>query len=177
MAFVVFLRGINVGGHRRFRPSRLAEELAAYDIVNIGAAGTLVVRGSVARARFLAELRQRLQFNAEIAICEGRDLLRLERENPFGAEPSRPGMVQFVSILAKPARSKPQLPLHIPDDAEWFVRIVGSRQRLVFGIYRRHMKTIGSLGHIDRIFGSPAITRSWSTVLTVLAILKNGAAR
>ena len=44
MALIVFLRGINVGGHRTFRPSMLARDLAAYDAVNVGAAGTLVVR-------------------------------------------------------------------------------------------------------------------------------------
>jgi len=38
MALVVFLRGINVGGHRTFRPSLLAKELAKFDIVNIGRA-------------------------------------------------------------------------------------------------------------------------------------------
>ena len=44
MALVVFLRGVNVGGHRTFRPSVLARELGDYDVVNVGAAGTFVVR-------------------------------------------------------------------------------------------------------------------------------------
>jgi hypothetical protein len=43
MALIVFFRGINVGGHRAFRPSVLAKELGIYDAVNVGAAGTLVV--------------------------------------------------------------------------------------------------------------------------------------
>jgi len=44
MALVVFLRGVNVGGHRTFRPSLLANELSDFDVVNVGAAGTFVVR-------------------------------------------------------------------------------------------------------------------------------------
>src|SRR5437879_10042074 len=44
MALIVFFRGINVGGHRAFRPSVLAKELGIYDAVNVGAAGTLVIR-------------------------------------------------------------------------------------------------------------------------------------
>ena len=40
---VVLLKGVNVGGHRTFRPSVLAKALRRYDVVNIGAAGTLVV--------------------------------------------------------------------------------------------------------------------------------------
>jgi hypothetical protein len=34
------------------------------------------------------------------------------------------------------------------------------------------MKTIGHLGQIDELFGAPATTRSWNTILTVLRILK-----
>ena len=172
MALVVFLRGINVGGHRRFRPSILARELRAYDVVNVGAAGTLVVRKPGSRARFLAELRRKLPFAAEIAICDGKDLLRLAMENPFAAVPSRPDAVRFLSILSKASRSKPSPPITIPEGEEWFVRVLGSRSRLVFGVYRRHMKTIGYLGRIDHLFGAPATTRSWSTILTVLRILR-----
>ena len=41
---VVLLRGVNVGGHRTFRPARLAEQLRHLGAVNIGAAGTFVIR-------------------------------------------------------------------------------------------------------------------------------------
>lgn len=84
MALVVFLRGVNVGGHRTFRPSILARELSGYDVVNVGAAGTFVVRKPVSRAKFRAALARKLPFEAHIVLCEGRDLLRLETENPFG---------------------------------------------------------------------------------------------
>lgn len=70
MALVVFFRGINVGGHRSFRPSILATELCAYDVVNVGAAGTLVVRKPGSRAKFLAELRRKLPFEVEVAFCD-----------------------------------------------------------------------------------------------------------
>jgi hypothetical protein len=35
------------------------------------------------------------------------------------------------------------------------------------------MRTIGYLGRIDELFGVPATTRSWSTMLSVLRILKD----
>ena len=53
------------------------------------------------------------------------------------------------------------------------MRIIGSKNRLVYGVYRRHMKTIGCLSQIDRLFGAPATTRSWTTILSVLRILKS----
>ena len=53
------------------------------------------------------------------------------------------------------------------------MRIIGSKNRLVYGVYRRRMKTIGYLGQIDRLFGAAATTRSWNTILSVLRILKS----
>ena len=173
MALIVFLRGVNVGGRRTFRPSMLARDLAAYDVVNVGAAGTLVARKPGSRIKFLAELRRRLPFEAEVALCDARDLIQLEMENPFGAEPSRTDVVRFVSILSKVSRGAVCLPIALPPGEEWFVRIIGSRNRLLFGVYRRHMRTIGYLGQIDELFGAPATTRSWSTMLSVLRILKD----
>lgn len=172
MAIVVFLRGVNVGGHRRFRPSILARELSEFEVVNVGAAGTFVVRRPGSRAKFRSELLERLPFEAEIVFCDGRDLVRLEMENPFATKPARPDVVRFVSILSKPGRAKPSLPFTLPPDGDWLLRVIASKNRFVFGEYRRHMKTIGYLGQIDKLFGVPATTRNWNTILSIVRILK-----
>src|ERR1700729_3702901 len=101
MALIVFFRGINVGGHRAFRPSVLAKELGIYDTVNVGAAGTLVIRKPGLRVKVLAELRRKLPFEATIACCDSNDLIRLERDNPFGTDPPGADVVPFVSILSE----------------------------------------------------------------------------
>jgi len=172
MALVVFLRGVNVGGHRRFRPSVLAKQLSDFNAVNVGAAGTLVVRRPGSRAKLRAELVRKLPFQTEAALCDGRDLLHLEQEHPFGIEQTRPDMVRFVSILSKAGRCTAPTPFTLPPDGKWFVRIIAWKKRFVCGVYRRHMKTIGYLGQIDKLFGVPATTRNWNTILAVVRILK-----
>jgi len=172
MALVVFLRGVNVGGHRTFRPSVLPRELSDYDVVNVGAAGTFVVREPGSRAKFRAALLLKLPFEAEVVMCEGRDLMRLEMENPFGPEPCPSDVVRFVSILSKVGGVRASLPVAFPSDAEWLVRVIASQGQFVFGMYRRHMKTIGYLGQIDKLYGVPATTRSWNTIVAILRILK-----
>ena len=94
--------------------------------MNVGAEGTLVVFRPGSRARFLAELRQKLRFEAIVASCEGNDLTLLEMDNPFGTDPSGADIVRFVSILSQAARHKVSLPVVLPQDGEWFVRIIGS---------------------------------------------------
>jgi uncharacterized protein (DUF1697 family) len=173
MALVVFIRGINVGGHRTFRPSVLARELSDYGVVNVGAAGTFVVHKPGSRAIFRAGLLDKLPFKAEVVLCDGRDLIRLEMDNPFAAEPSRPDIVRFVSIMSRAGGLRATLPISFPADGEWFVRVIGRNGQFVFGVYRRHMKTIGYLGRIDKLFGVPATTRNWNTILAVVRILKN----
>jgi uncharacterized protein (DUF1697 family) len=181
MALIAFLRGVNVGGHRTFRPSILARELSDYDVVNVGAAGTFVVRNPGSRAKFRAELLRRLPFEAEVVLCDGRGLIRLEMENPFGTAPPRPDIVRFVSILTKPGRTRASLPITLPPGEEWLLRVIASKGRFVIGEYRRHMKTIGYLGQIDKLFGAPATTRNWNTIMAIVRILKGprtrGAAR
>ena len=172
MALVVLLRGVNVGGHRRFRPSVLAEELRKYDVVSMGATGTFVVRRPGATAEFRAELVRRLPQNATLAICGGREFLDWAVQNPFRAAPTAHDVVRFVSVLVKAAPARPSLPINIPSEGEWLVRVIGVTGRFVFGEYRRHMRTIGCLGQIDKIFGVKATTRSWTTMMKIAEILK-----
>ena len=173
MALVVFLRGVNVGGHRTFRPSIVARELSAYDVVNVGAAGTFVVRKPGSREKFRTALLRKLPFEAEIVLCDGRDLMRLEMENPFGTKSSPPDVVRFVSILSKAGGVRASLPVTFPSDGEWLVQVMASKGQFVFGMYRRHMKTIGYLGQIDKLYGVPATTRNWNTIIANMRILKS----
>jgi uncharacterized protein (DUF1697 family) len=173
MALVVFLRGVNVGGHRTFRPSIVAKALRAFDVVNVGAAGTFVVRKPRSRATFRAALLRKLPFATHVMLCDGRDLLRFETEHPFGPEASRPEVVRFVSILSKAGRAPGPIPISFPPGRGWLVRVIAWQRRFVFGVYRRHMKTIGYLGRLDQLFGVPATTRNWNTILAIVRILKD----
>jgi hypothetical protein len=105
-------------------------------------------------------------------LCDSRDLIRLEMENPFGTEPSRSDVVRFVSILSKAGRVRPAIPITYPPRGEWLLRVIASKNRFVFGEYRRHMKAISYLGQIDKLFGVPATTRNWNTIIAIVRILK-----
>src|SRR5215469_13690670 len=155
MTLVAFLRGANVGGHRTFRPSVLAREMSDYDVINVGAAGTFVVRKPGSAAKFRSALLRKLPFVAEVMLCDARDLIRLEAHNPFPAD-SPSDVVRFVSILSKAGSVLVPLPVTFPSDGAWLVRVIASRGQFVFGMYRRHMKTIGYLGQVDKLYGVPA---------------------
>jgi uncharacterized protein (DUF1697 family) len=170
-ALVVLLRGVNVGGHRTFRPTTLAEQLKHLDAVNIGAAGTFVIRRPVTRAQLRAEFAGRLPFSAEIMICPGREIVRVMSQNHFADQPLRPDIVRFVSVLSRRPHSEPSTPVSFPSSGEWLLKILARDNRFVFGVYRRHMKVISYLGKLDRLFGVPVTTRNWNTITAIARVL------
>jgi uncharacterized protein (DUF1697 family) len=175
VALVVFLRGVNVGGHRTFRPTTLAEQLRHLGAVNIGAAGTFVLRRPGTRTLLRAELARRLPFETEIMICQGREIVRLMSQNHFADQPVQPDIVRFVSVLSKRPRSAPATPMRFPSSGKWLLKILARDYRFVFGVYRRHMKVISYLGTFDRLFGVPVTTRNWSTITAIAKVLNSGA--
>jgi uncharacterized protein (DUF1697 family) len=171
VALVVLLRGVNVGGHKTFRPKTLAGQLKHLDAVNIGAAGTFVIRKPITQKQLRAELTRRLPFDAEIIICKGRDISGLMERNPFKGRAARRDIVRFVSVLSKRPRATPSLPLSLPSGGKWLLKILAREDRFVIGQYRRRMKAVGYLGKIDELFGVPVTTRNWNTVTAIAEVL------
>jgi uncharacterized protein (DUF1697 family) len=173
MALVVFLRGVNVGGHRTFRPTKLADALTHLGAVNIGAAGTLVIRQSMTQAKARAEVAAVLPFVTEIVICPARDIANLLSKDPFAGQSMQPDVVRFVSVLSQRPRLAPAIPMQLPTSGRWLMKILARRNRFVIGMYRRHMKVIGYLGALDRHFGVPLTTRNWNTIAAIGKVLQN----
>ena len=167
MALVVFLRGVNVGGYRTFRPSQLASQLKHLEAVNIGAAGTLVIRKRISPSQLRAELARRLPFETEIVICNGRDVARLVSRDVFAGQPETKDIIWFVSVLARRPRAAPPLPLTLPSRGTWLLKVLARQDRFVIGLYRRQMKAIGYLGSLDKLFGVPVTTRNWNTMTAI----------
>lgn len=171
MALVVFLRGVNVGGHRTFRPTKLAVALKHLGAINIGAPGTLVIRHPMTQAQARAEVARILPFVAEIVVCQGREIVNLLSKDPFQGQSVRPNVVRFVSVLSQRPRLAPSTPMQFPSSGQWLMKILARRNRFVIGMYRRHMKVIGYLGALDRLYGVSVTTRNWNTIATIARVL------
>ncbi len=175
MALVVFLRGVNVGGHKAFQPSTLAKELAGFDAVNVGAAGTFVIRKAVSQKALRAELVRRLPFEAEFMICPGRELTDLACRDSFPAQPSGEDVVRFVSVLAGRPRTLPDLPFSRPADDTWQVKVVAVTGRYALSLQRRLGQRIVYPNEVvEKNLGVSATTRNWNTLSTICDILNGG---
>jgi uncharacterized protein (DUF1697 family) len=171
MASVVFLRAVNVGGANLCRPALIAQQLARFGVVNIGAVGTFVVRENVSESALRAAFAQKLPFKCEIMICPARDIGKLTASDPFARQPSGSAITHFVSVATKPLRLPFPLPLSLPSDDDWLLKIIAIQGRFVLGLYRRQMKAVGYLGKIEKRLGVAVTTRNWNTIQKIAQIL------
>jgi len=170
---VVFLRAVNVGTANRCRPAEIAKQLARFDVVNIGAVGTFVVRKEVSESALRTAFARQLPFKCDIMICPGGDLLKLAAKDPFAGYPVDPKITRFVNVLHKTLPKSAQVPLSFPSEENWLAKVIAIQGRFVLGIYRRDIKAIGYLGKIEKQFGVPATNRNWNTIEKIVQVLKN----
>jgi len=172
MRRVVFLRAVNVGGANLCRPALLAKQLSKFGVINIGAVGTFVVRENVSESALRAAIAKKLPFKCEIMICPARDIMKLASKDPFAGQPSGENITRFVNVLAKRLPSPPSLPLCLPADDDWLLKIIAIENRFVFGLYRREMKAISYLGKVEKLLGVPATNRNWNIIEKIAKILE-----
>jgi uncharacterized protein (DUF1697 family) len=170
MASVVFFRAVNVGGHQRFQPGKLARELECFGVVNIGASGTFVVRESISQAKLRTEILRRLPFQPELMICPAGEVLALARGEWLREALPGKGEGRFVSVMQKAPRKLPPLPIEQPPGSGWEVRVVVVVGRFALSI-RRIGKTYSN-AVVEKHLGIPATSRNWSTIETVCDVLE-----
>jgi uncharacterized protein (DUF1697 family) len=149
----------------------LAGALTHLGAVNIGAAGTIIIRRRISQAQARVEIARKLPFVAEIVICQGRDIEKLVSKDPFAGQSVQRDVVRFVSVLSQRPRLAPSTPLKFPSSGRWLLKILARQDRFVIGMYRRHMKVIGYLGALDRLYGVPVTTRNWNTIAAIARVL------
>jgi uncharacterized protein (DUF1697 family) len=172
MAAVVFMRGVNVGGRNTFGTAAFAKELSAFEVVNIGAAGTFIVRKTVSEAALRAELLRRLPVKAEFMICPARDLVELISADPFPGADVGKDLRRFVSVLANRPSRPPRFPLSYPAGNAWQVKLVALRGQFVLSVWRRTGNALVYPNEVvEKQLAIAATTRNWETISKIQEIL------
>jgi uncharacterized protein (DUF1697 family) len=173
MPHAVFLRAANVGGRNTFRPAQLVVNLAHLDIVNIGAAGTFLVRGTSSAAAIRAEILSRLPFEPEIAIRPAREIRDLVRSAPFAGTNFSKDLRGWTAVLTGKPKARPDLPLLTPPGKAWSVRVERIEGAFVLGLWhRRPSGFIFPNQIVEKAFGAPATTRWWETIARIAQLIE-----
>jgi hypothetical protein len=74
-------------------------------------------------------------------------------------------------VAARRLQALPHVPLNLPSDGDWLLKIIAIQNRFVLGLYRRQMKAISYLGKMEKLVGIPLTTRNWNTIEKIAKIL------
>ena len=165
------MRAVNVGRYQKFQPAALAKKLAELDVVNIGAAGTFVVRARVSEKALRKKILAEMGFEPAMMVCAAEDVIDLVKSKPFGKKLGR-NVKGFVSVIEHPLAEPPDLPVDQPK-GDWGVRVIAVEGRFAMSLWRRleGETMVYPNAVVEKKFNVAATTRSWNTIATVAKLL------
>ncbi len=176
MALVVFLRAVNVGGSKRFKPSSLADTLADLEVTSIGAAGTYVVHGDLDPETVRTRTLEALPFETDVMIRPGARIQALIEEDPLGTGDLPEGTKAYMTVLAQAPEEVPDLPEDRPPGAGWQFRLVAVREADALCLRRPDQPgRYYPNAVVEDLLGVPATTRGWATVERIGRLLQENA--
>jgi uncharacterized protein (DUF1697 family) len=172
MAHVVFLRAANVGGNNVFRPSELVRSLSHLDVVNIGAAGTFVVRGKTTPSSIREEIHARLPFQTTIVVRPGKEILELIESDPFRGVQFSKDLRGWVGALAGKPTVQATFPVLAPPTGPWGVRFDRVSGPFALGLFQRQPKGFHIPANVvEKAIGVPSTVRWWETIEKIGRVL------
>jgi len=173
VAHVVFLRGANVGGNNVFRPAKLAAALSHLDTVNVGAAGTFVIRGKTSAAAIRREILSRLPFEPHLAIHQAKDIVALVHPEPFRGVKFSKTMRGWVAALCARPKRDPELPHIVSKRGTWVCRVDRVDGSFAFGLWQLVPRGfVIPANVVEDALGAPATVRWWETYERIARVIE-----
>jgi uncharacterized protein (DUF1697 family) len=171
--YVAFLRGINVGGHRAMSMKPLArafEALGFKDVRTLLASGNVLFTApAMSRARLVAKIEAGLKkaFGNEISVIVRNlnELQALVDLNPFKRIRVTPRTRLFVTFLPEKPRTRLKIPYLSPDKSFRILLLTKGEACSVLTLGPQWSRNLRQMNILEKEFGKPITTRSWSTVL------------
>ncbi|MHB8603830.1 MAG: hypothetical protein ACYDCK_01140 [Thermoplasmatota archaeon] len=163
MAVVVLLRGANLGS-KRFSPKAVEAALADLEMVNVGAAGTFVVRKRIAEGALRKRIAAELPWDdPEMFVYSEREV-RDALAAGAAIDVPKDAIRRFATALAKKPPTL-KLPIEAPPAPTWGVRVVAVEGRFVFGVRKPVLATgVYPNAVVEKAFAIRATTRDWPTM-------------
>lgn len=164
---VVFLRGINVGGHHKVPMAELREEikkLGYQEITTILNSGNIIFKSEkkpVAN-KISRQLEDRFGFPVPVVVAEADSVRDLLKNNPFKDEEITKDIRFYVSFLWKDQDSSIGLPWYAPDQS---FKILAKRNGMLLSVLDlAASKTPKAMATLEDFYGTEITTRNWKTI-------------
>jgi len=171
--YVAFLRGINVGKHRRITMAELkrAFEDAGYaNVATYIASGNVIFDASGTDAGALtqeveAQLGSALGYHVDVILRSAEEVRELVAAKPFAGVDAGDEIRLYVTFLSRLGNGASA----VPRDAGG-LRILRSSERTVFSVLDlRDTGTTDGMTVLEKAFGKRITTRSWNVIEEITA--------
>ena len=170
-AIVAFLRGVNVGGHKKIAMAALKsafESMGFRNVRTVLASGNVVFEASGKDPHLDRTISRGLEkafgFPVKVVLRTVRELRVLVASDPFKSVPADPNVRLYVTFLAQ--RTPGSFRLFLPASPKG-VRIVRVTPGEIFSIVMLSpgVGTPDLMAFLERAIGSEVTTRNWQTVI------------
>ena len=172
MKYVAFLRGINVGKHRRVTMQELRRAFEAGGYENVStyiASGNVIFDASSLNTGALAQeveaaLESSLGYHVYVILRSADEIREVVANQPFAGVEDGDEIRLNVTFLDNGARPSPA-----PAEVSGF-RIVGASQRVVFSaLDLQEVGTRDVMTVLEKTYGKRITTRSWQVIEAIVA--------
>lgn len=167
--FVAFLRGINIGGHKKVPMSELKNLLGQKSYKNVKtvlASGNVVFEASIKEANELQNiLENSFGFSIPTIIIPFEDLLEITKNNPFDGVDNDSNVKYYVTFTDNTQNMSFTPPISKGGNA---FRIVKQAKYTVYSVLDSDkLKTTDAMKILETKWGKKITTRNYNTILKV----------
>lgn len=176
MRYAAFLRGINIGGHKKVPMAELKKMLEGIGFSNVQ---TILASGNVvfdSAEKNLAAIKETIEkkinevfgFQVKTIIHSMNELKSLVASDPFkGIEVTKETRL-YVTFLSHKPKSTFKAPYQTPDK---LFQILKATDDAIFGVLSvKDAHSVDAMNFIDKEFGKEVTTRNWNTIVKVAAL-------
>lgn len=169
--YVAFLRGINVGGHKKMPMADLKKMLEKAGFSNVKtllASGNVLFESPVSDTKKLKEMmgkdmEKTFGFKPDIIIRTKKEIQDLVASDPFKKIKVTPMTRLYVTFVSDTPKSKLKIPYVSPEKDFTILKVTDGEVISVLELIERG--TIDAMEILEKEFGKNVTTRNWNTVV------------
>jgi uncharacterized protein (DUF1697 family) len=168
--YILFLRGINVGGNKKVPMADLKKLLLSLGFRNVK---TYLASGNASfeaeKKPTVAEIERQIEktfgFSVDTVIRTLADLQKIRRSDPFADIDVTKQIRFYVTFLADKPASSLAIPYMSPDKSFW---IPATKTEIYSVLDLAIATTPEAMNILEKSYGKKITTRNWNTILKII---------
>ena len=173
--YVAFLRGINVGGHRRIKMAELRQAFESsgfQKVKTLLATGNVVFESPKTDAQSLTQsieekLKATFGYEIDVILRTIEQIQELVDSNPFKAIEVTPDTRLYVTFLSDKPNSRLKIPYESPEKDYKILDVAGGAVYSVLTL-AANTRSTDAMAILGKEFGKKITTRNWNTITKIV---------